>query len=213
MATTAHLYEALALFQGACPTIPKTRTAKVATKNGSYSYKYADLSDIISTTRPVLERLGLVVHQNVQSDGRTVGVQTIVVHKESGEKFESGWLYLPSGDTPQSAGSAITYARRYQYSAVLGFVTEEDDDGASATAVVGDGYNAGDYEQQQPEKSEPMTDPQRSKIWAQAKELGYDVDALHRVAGVESLSNLTRAQASSLIDLLDANLREARAKG
>lgn len=42
------------------------------------------------------------------------------------------WLALPSGGTPQTAGSAITYARRYSLCAALGVAGEEDDDGNAA---------------------------------------------------------------------------------
>jgi hypothetical protein len=39
----------------------------------------------------------------------------------------------PVKSDPQALGSAITYARRYAYSAVLGLVTETDDDGNTAS--------------------------------------------------------------------------------
>lgn len=46
--------------------------------------------------------------------------------------MEFGPLVLPYGNSPQAAGSAITYARRYALVAALGLATE-DDDGAAAT--------------------------------------------------------------------------------
>jgi len=40
---------------------------------------------------------------------------------------------LPAGEGAQSAGSAITYARRYLLCAVLNIAADEDDDGAKAS--------------------------------------------------------------------------------
>jgi len=52
----------------------------------------------------------------------------------------------------------------------------------------------------------PMTDAQKRKIWAMAQDLGMDVDKLHAFAEVDSLSSLSKVQASELIDRLDAAL-------
>ena len=56
---TPSLAEALVAFQASVPTIPKNRTAKIPTKNGgSYSYSYADLTDILEAIRqPLAHRL------------------------------------------------------------------------------------------------------------------------------------------------------------
>ena len=47
------------------------------------------------------------------------------------EKF--GPLQIFSGSTPQQAGSAITYGRRYALSAALGIAADEDNDGAETS--------------------------------------------------------------------------------
>ena len=132
--TIGAIAEALAKFQSTVQPITKGRTAKIPGKDGKsgYSYQYADLGDIIATTRSTLAECGLAVVQDVTSDGSLVLCATRVMHK-SGEWFESGYYMLPAGGTPQTAGSAATYCRRYSYSAALGIVSEEDDDGAGAT--------------------------------------------------------------------------------
>ncbi len=58
-----------------------------------------------------------------------LGLVTKLTHAESGQWQSSLTVIpLPKAD-PQSMGSAITYARRYALSAMLGIVTEEDMDG------------------------------------------------------------------------------------
>lgn len=120
---TAELYAAFATAQAQFINPPKTKTAKV----GSYSYTYADLPEILDAVRPVLAEHGLAVLQSVASMDGMVGVKTILVHR-SGESTESAVLWLPAGDTPQQAGSAVTYARRYSLCGFLGIAADEDDD-------------------------------------------------------------------------------------
>lgn len=60
-----------------------------------------------------------------------IGLETRLIHAESGQWISSmAVIPLPKND-PQGMGSAITYARRYSLCAMLGIVTE-DDDGESA---------------------------------------------------------------------------------
>lgn len=114
------------------PDIPKTKTAKIPTKNGGeYSYKYADLPDVLSIARPILNKHGLSVSQSVAGDPNSVAVTTRIYH-EAGHVEEFGPLVLPSGGDARAAGSAVTYARRYGLTAALGIASDEDDDGAQA---------------------------------------------------------------------------------
>lgn len=109
------------------PEIVKTRTAKVETKTGgSYSYAYADLTSILTAVKPTLLRHGLAVSQSVTRTDRLVEVTTHVIHT-SGGMLSCGPLGFDPGQTPQSAGSAISYARRYGLLAALGLGTEDDD--------------------------------------------------------------------------------------
>ena len=61
-----------------------------------------------------------------------MGLVTKLTHAESGQWQSSLMVMpLPKAD-PQGYGSALTYGRRYGLSALLGIVTEEDDDGIAA---------------------------------------------------------------------------------
>ncbi len=113
--------------QAEFPTIPKTKIADM----GTYSYKYADLGLIIDAVRPILFKHGLAFAQSaVTLDGK-VGIETRIYHTE-GHVEVFGPLYLPAGTDARSAGSAVTYARRYSLTAALGITSDEDADGAGA---------------------------------------------------------------------------------
>lgn len=124
---TAELMDALRAAQDEVPTIPKTKTADA----GRFSYKYADLESTVSAVRPILSKCGLVVTQVPDwQDGADVLV-TRLSHAASDQWIE-GSLRLHESTSPQAQGSAITYARRYAYCAILGIVTDQDDDGTAA---------------------------------------------------------------------------------
>lgn len=113
------------------PTIAKGRTADM----GNYKYSYADLGDVLDSALPILHKHGLALSQPPVSAPGQVGVLTRLIH-ESGHVEDCGELLLSAGNTPQSAGSALTYARRYAACAALGIVADEDDDGRAASRHV-----------------------------------------------------------------------------
>lgn len=127
-----NLFSALAKCQGEFGPVHFDSSAQA--RGGKY--RYASLSAIWNTVRPVLSRHGIAVVQLpiVAGSGR-VGLRTIITH-ESGESIES-LADMPAGDTPQACGSAYTYLRRYSIAAALGIVAEEDDDAQTAQAAVG----------------------------------------------------------------------------
>ena len=121
------LFGALAKAQGMFEQPKKTH------ENPFFKSKYADLADIISATRPGLAANELCIIQGaVAGDGGVVVVPTRLAHS-SGQWLQFD-VTLPTGKgDAQAIGSAITYARRYGWSAVTGVASEEDDDGNSAS--------------------------------------------------------------------------------
>jgi hypothetical protein len=117
------LYKSLAEFQQEVPVIHKGTEG--------YGYSYADLPAILETINPLLKKHGLGFYQMVN------GTQlcTTVYHIKSGESIE-GCADIPQNvslakmNAFQVLGSAITYMRRYQLSAMLGLVTDKDTDAA-----------------------------------------------------------------------------------
>ena len=101
--------------------------------NPFFRSKYAPLPDILNLVRPLLTKNELVITQNTGTfeDG-SVYVKTRLLHS-SGESIESDELALkPDKQSAQGIGSAITYGRRYQLTALLGISSEDDDDGNSS---------------------------------------------------------------------------------
>ncbi|MCM8710509.1 ERF family protein [Clostridium sp. SYSU_GA19001] len=102
-------------------------------KNNFFQSKYAPLDVVINTVKPALTKHGLAVFQNVSGNGESITVTTMITHI-SGEWIESEPLTLNNSDSKgvslaQAAGISITYARRYQLSAMLGISSEDDTDG------------------------------------------------------------------------------------
>ncbi len=139
--TTLDLCGALRSFQSECKNVQKNAD------NPYFKSKYADLASIWDMIRPLLSKHGLVVVQtpggemtwNSGADGKTyslmmVTMTTRICHAASDQWIESS-LSIPVKDpNAQSIGSAITYARRYSLTSMLGIVAEDDDDGEAAVS-------------------------------------------------------------------------------
>ena len=120
--------EAFTAAQAELPPIAKQHEATIG---NSYSYKYADLADVLEAVRPVLNKHGLSISQSSVNEEGKIGVVTRIYHT-SGHVETFGPLLLPAGGDARSAGSAITYARRYGLCAALGIAPDDDDDGEAA---------------------------------------------------------------------------------
>jgi len=101
--------------------------AKKDTANPFFKSKYADLTEVIATVKPALNKHGITFLQIVVEGG----VETVLLH-ESGE-YISGItpIVVAKQNDPQALGSAITYAKRYGLQAMIG-VPSDDDDGEAA---------------------------------------------------------------------------------
>lgn len=114
---------ALSLFQTKMEKVKKDAT------NPYFKSKYATLSTILESIQLPLAESGLAFTQH--PDGDTLC--TILIHTQSGEYLQSSYAIHPAKVDPQGIGSAITYARRYALSAILGINVDEDDDANLAT--------------------------------------------------------------------------------
>lgn len=134
--TIGDIAGALALVANHLPAMTLDGKASIPTRAGSsYSYSYTTLTTIMEKVRPILAAHGIAILQPISmSDGGGMVVETTLLHA-SGEYITSHYP-LRSYDRAQDQGSAITYARRYAISAMLGLVADEDEDGAAATATV-----------------------------------------------------------------------------
>lgn len=120
------LAAALSLAQG------EFTSAKMDKTNPFLKNKYADLGSVISAAKASCAKYGLSVAQPANCNGDFVTVTTLLMHKSG--QWISDEMMLPVGkesgrSVAQSAGSIITYLRRYSLSAMLGIYADEDTDG------------------------------------------------------------------------------------
>lgn len=148
---TPKLNKALSQLQGELPRITKTKTGKVegvnkAGKPFSYDYSYADLGDVVADVGPLLAKYGLAFHcgPTINPDNRREMILVWSLLHESGEEKAGEWPLGPADQKPQSLGSAITYGRRYCFTAATNIVLEDDDDGQRAQQDHGTRQSAGD---------------------------------------------------------------------
>lgn len=125
-------------------------TVERSTLNPFFKKKYADLTSIMLEVQPILTKKGLAISQFPDAVDGQAALTTILTHT-TGE-FIRATVPLPvskiktvtkkektaqspekeiteEGYDPQEFGRAVTYMRRYGYSAVLQIVIDEDDDG------------------------------------------------------------------------------------
>jgi len=95
--------------------------------------RYATLNSVMDSCRDALLSNDIWMTQfPVPADPGYLGLVTKLTHAKSGQWQASlAVVPLPKAD-PQGLGSAMTYARRYSLSAMLGIVMDADDDGTGA---------------------------------------------------------------------------------
>lgn len=115
-------------FVAALQCVQDVAKNKRAQMGNAGSYAYADLDATLDAIKPELTAKGLALTQPPSAEG----VHAILMHS-SGQ-----WLSFPplsvttTQSTPQAQGSALSYARRYQQTALLNIATEDDDGKAAA---------------------------------------------------------------------------------
>jgi len=117
-------------------------------KNPFFKSDYADLTSVIKAIKEPFATHGLSYTQFPTNEEGRVGVVTMLMH-ESGEYLEHSYTLPTTKADPQSAGSAITYARRYALQSIAGIPTADDDaesamirNNQSKTAVVSEDMSA-----------------------------------------------------------------------
>jgi len=215
--STANIFKAFSLFQAAV-TGPA--------KNGKGNYGAYVLLDDLVLLRKSLSEFGLSFTQSTTSNNEGIGVETTIMH-ESGEWFSSDLLLLPMEKrTPQGAGGAVTYGRRYSLAAALGVASESDDDAQHAEDLQHPASNT--RSPAVPAKApvsapEAATAPQAAKTGASAKpaskaqiaalkgfisDLGYTADdaraVIHEHSGRDdaTTANMTHREAEDVLAYL-----------
>jgi len=110
------------------------RRTRVAQRQ-SFTYKYADLEEILGAVEPALDEEGFLITSSC-SDGSLVCHLVDVYEGNPDFRVTAVPLVIPPGAGPQELGAAITYHRRYAVSLLLNLVPEDDDDAQSAQDLV-----------------------------------------------------------------------------
>jgi len=105
--------------------------AKKDSSNPYFKSKYADLAAVIDASREPLSSHGLAVIQTTAGNNDYIDLITTLVHT-SGQWMQGRLIMRPTKNDPQGYGSAMTYARRYAYAAIVG-LAQVDDDGNEAS--------------------------------------------------------------------------------
>lgn len=124
---TNELFTAIAKAQGEFRSIPMDK------KNPHFKSSYASLTATQEGTREFLSKHGLALIQSIDIDGDGYYLETMLTHS-SGQWASSRLKLILDKNNMQGLGSAITYAKRYAWQAMLGVVGDEDDDGNAAVA-------------------------------------------------------------------------------
>lgn len=121
------LFGALAKAQG------QFKPAVMDKVNPHYKSKFASLTSVMNACREGMTTNGLAIIQAVESYESGYLITTILGHS-SGQWISSQFKLILTKSDMQGLGSAISYARRYGVSAMLGIVSDEDDDANLAVA-------------------------------------------------------------------------------
>lgn len=119
-----NLSEALAKFQ------QNVKQPLKDADNPFFKSKYVPLENVVESITKEAPKHGLsFVQWALNDENGRVGVATMIMH-ESGEFIEFDPVFMNAEkNTPQGAGSLITYLKRYSLSAVFGITSDQDDDG------------------------------------------------------------------------------------
>lgn len=172
--------------------------------NAFYNSKYSDLASVLNACRVILAQNGLSVVQitkTIPTDkiGQDrIYLVTRLVHS-SGQWIAGEYPIIPVKDTPQGYGSALTYARRYTLSALVG-IAQDDDDGNLASDVSASSKN----QKHGSAQSNFLTDKQRFELMSASKKhhVGHELisEYVKNTYGVTSTRELNIQYFDELMD-------------
>lgn len=190
--------------------------------NPHWRQNYADLASIVQATRPMLSQNGLAIIQGLRRCETSWVLVTKMVHC-SGQWYETEFPITPKDMSPQSLGSAMTYAKRYAYAAITGAIAgDEDDDGEAAqgrsiarsTTLT---HNSGNREgtmaaNHSTASSWSLTDKQLARLFAIATSAGYDSnemkDLMKSKYKIESSKDLSKTQYEEICAFIENNPKQ-----
>lgn len=109
------------------------KPVKKNAENPHYRSKYADFEAVWNAAKDPLQANGFAVMQVPHYSGGVFILRTTLMHT-SGQFVSGDYLLKPQKEDPQGYGSCLSYSKRYALAAMIGLVSEgEDDDGNAAS--------------------------------------------------------------------------------
>ncbi|HSH23996.1 MAG TPA: ERF family protein [Massilibacterium sp.] len=175
-------------------------------RNPFLKNKYVPLEDLVESITDVAPEHGLSFVQWALNDehGR-IGVATMLMH-ESGEYIEFDPIFMNAEkDTPQGAGSLITYLKRYSLSAVFGMTSDLDDDGNESS---GTGKKASQQNSVKP-ISQKQVGYLKTKALEFANMRGQQQQDVFKALNIQDITRLTSQQANKCIKTVEGWIQKA----
>jgi hypothetical protein len=160
--------------------------------NPFFKSSYADLTSVIKAIKEPFANNGLSFVQFPISAPDHIGVTTRLMH-ESGEWLESECFLPIVKNDPQSAGSTITYARRYALAAMCGIPAVDDD--AEMAMVRGKSY---------------ISERQYDELASLIEQSGADKTKFYKAFAIDSLSDMETGHFTKAKSMLKRKIEQAK---
>lgn len=189
-------HDAMTEFHKGCPTIPRNRTANIATRGGTqFQYQYADLDSIQAAVDPLLRQLGLRYTWDTKVDGPLMTTTCKLSHADGHEVASS--LPVPTSSTggmsdAQRFGAANTYSKRLSLVQVLGLAMSGPDvDGADVTGAGAD----------------TITEEQATTLLDWLRDTNSNTEQFLAWAGVEEIADLPASKFEPAMGMLRRKMK------
>lgn len=116
-----------ALFNALINFVAETKDIHADSVNPFHGSKYASLSAHLAVLKPLAAKHGLAIIQMPTGTEGTVGVTTLVIHKDGGYIKTDADIPAEKGISGQQAGILYSYIRRYSLASIAGCATDDDD--------------------------------------------------------------------------------------
>ena len=154
--TKAELFKAFANFK------KKLKQPLKDANNPFFKSKYVPLENVVQVVDEAMIDTGLSYTQGIADlEEGYLRVDTIILHESGEYMIINGSKVKPTKLDPQSAGSAITYARRYSLSTALGIASDTDDDGNGASQQAKNNQQPNNTKQSQNQPKPELTPEQK----------------------------------------------------
>ncbi|MBQ2594692.1 MAG: ERF family protein [Candidatus Riflebacteria bacterium] len=159
-------------------------------QNPHFRSRYATLASVMQSCRAALSKNQIAVVQGTIVSDKNVTVTTMLIH--SSGQFISDDITIPIvQNTAQAIGSALTYGRRYGLSALVGIVSDEDDDANEAMPPVSTTENkevkfTPQKGNQTSNNNAPQTAKTEVKVVKQPKEVSERIQKIKQIFGLSA---------------------------